>query len=244
MVKVGPRSNSQVNIGQQNNEAEVKPQVDQTEQARGVKPTMRGGYSSVSSTEATVLGGTTQHPMHIKVQEAWELLNMPGVTPRGEFSIPGGYGEGNVRTDRFPWGDPHARTMHDTFMFLVDCKGMDPGFVSKGIATATLVIAPKDFVKKPGSDEKNEVEIPLTFATIPAHQTHTRNGPGPSVPEKQYLAVGVETEDLLALAGDSGGLSFYIKLETIDGKNLPINRNGNAFENFEVNTAELKPARN
>lgn len=190
------------------------------------------------------LGGA-QHPMTSRRLNPWEAVSAGWLASewKGDFHL-AGFGAGNIRTGRQagqaydPQGQAHAI---DRFVFLVDCNLVEKSTMEKGISSATLVVGPKGFGHETGSNLGEAVELPLTLATEDGHMSYDRSSGTHWVDEKKYLAAAVDTTGLRELAAQSGGLSFYVRLETPDGKTLYINRDGQAFNNFEVGSKDLKP---
>lgn len=192
----------------------------------------------------SLLGGT-QHPMTGRRLNGWEAMSAGWIASnwKGDFNI-GGFGAGNVRTGRQTGQEfdaaGQARQV-DKFIFLVDCNLVDRSKLEGNITSATLVVGPRGFGKEQGSQLGENVEVPLTVATQEGYMTYDRASGSHWVDEKKYLAAAVDTKDLRDLAGQSGGLSFYVRLETNDGRTLYVNKNGQAFNNFDVSSKETKP---
>jgi hypothetical protein len=192
-----------------------------------------GGIAPRGIDDVFKLAGGRQHDVKVRHQEYWDVVNMGAGTWRGDFNIPG-VGAGNVRTDRQAWNQT------DRTNLLVDCDLVDAHFLEHDLGGATLVIGPRGFNPEAGSTLGENVTVPLHIATQPGYQTYNRGGGSSSVPEKKFLAVSMDTEDLRKLAGQSGGLSFYVKLETNDGRNFWINKDGRPFNNFDIDAADIK----
>ena len=192
-----------------------------------------GGFAPRGIDDVFKLAGGKQHEVKVRHQEFWDVVNMGAGTWRGDFHVPG-VGAGNVRTDRQSWNQT------DRTNLLVDCDLMDAHFLEHDLGAATLVIGPRGFDPESGSSVGENVTVPLHIATQPGYQSYSRGGGSSWVPEKKYLAVSMDTGDLRNLAGQSGGLSFFIKLETNDGRNFWINKDGKAFNNFDIDGADVK----
>jgi len=180
------------------------------------------------------LGGP-QHPMTVHHQGWGEVMSLPWHAHdwAGDFSIPG-LGAGNVRT-----GGLHNWERPDDPMagvILFDCNLIDLTRFERDVTSATLVMGPIGFAPENGAQDGEAVEVPLTLATRPAHQTWTRGGTN-FVPEQKFLAAAIDIDDMKALAADKG-LAFYVRLETPDGTKY-INRDGVPGRNFEISNDQL-----
>ncbi|MFH1807698.1 MAG: hypothetical protein ABIJ09_03055 [Pseudomonadota bacterium] len=252
--KVGQRSGVQIsNIGDVSKEKEAKrfdannDGVLQAEEAARLYSEKTLGDRPANLDDALKVVGGRQHEVKTFHQEYPFLMTVGAYGWKGDFNVPG-LGAGNVRTGRTKStysnydsasGGSRQREV-DSYKFLFDCDLMDKGFLEKNLQSATLVIGPKGFQPEAGSDLGEAVAIPLDVATQDGYQSYSRGGGSSHVPEKKYLAASVDTGDLRALAGDSGGLSFYLRLETDQGTRY-VNKDGKAFNNFEIDGSELRP---
>jgi hypothetical protein len=147
---------------------------------------------------------------------------------KGDFNVPG-RGAGNVRIG----------VQGSLINVLVDCDLFDWAFVDKGLADVTMVIGPKGAV-----DPADWHEVPLMVAIEGAHPENSLYGryvfSSPYLPARKYLAVSIDAD---ALKDMSRGhpLSFYIRAQTKDGQTLWITKDGQPFQNFEIEPGELKP---
>ncbi len=198
--------------------------------------------------------GMPQHELAVEHLDGYEVLSSQWFAHewKGDFNIPGlssdpGYAPaGNVRTGRQigPQYEPSTNEWKDVdqVVFLLDLNLTKLADFDQRIKGATLVVGPMGFPKEEGAKTAEKVEIPLTLTSQEAYQSHTRFGPGEWVPDKKLIAAQVDAVGLDKLAGGSGGLSFYVRLETIEGKTLYINRDGKPFSDFQISTDELAPA--
>jgi len=250
--KVGQRSSVSISdIKDKTKEAELKrfdsnnDGVLDAQEAARFYATKTLGDRPQNLDDALKLVGGRQHDVKTFHQEYWGTM-ISGVPQwKGDFNIPG-LGAGNIRTGRSSnqywgedYGDPRNARQVDAYKFLVDCDLMDKGFVEKGINSATLVIGPRGFGKETGSELGEAVTVPLDITTQDGYMSYGRGGGGTFVPERKYLAAAVDVGDLKKLAGDSGGLSFFVRLETDDGTKY-VNKDGKPFNNFDVDAAELQ----
>jgi len=193
----------------------------------------KSGYQPSSIDQVLKLAGGKQHELKTMHQEEGNVIWGSVANWKGDFNI-AGVGAGNVRAERRPW-----ETVDNTAL-LVDCNLMEMSFVEK-IESATLMIGPRGMASEPGSTLPETVAVPLNIATLPGYETWNRGGGHYWVPERKYLAAGLDTADLRNLAGDSGGLSFYIVLRTNDGATHFVNKDGKPYNNFDFDAAELAP---
>ncbi len=193
-----------------------------------------GGKAPTSTDAVYKLAGGRDHKINQFARDYYQTLYTYAPDAKGNFNIPG-FGAGNIRTGR-----QLAENNTEAYNFLIDCDLMDRNFLDNNLESATIVIGPKNFVKENGSQIDEMVTIPLNVATADGYQSFNRGGPGAWVPEKKFLAASVDVKSLRSLAGKSGGLSFYVRLQTNDGKTLWINKDGKAFNNFEIDAKELK----
>jgi len=193
-----------------------------------------GGKVPATDDDVYNLAGGRQHKITQFSTDYYATLYTYAPDFKANFSIPG-YGAGNVHTGR-----QLGANNTDAFNFLVDCDLMDRNLIDNGLASATIVIGPKGFSPEKGSKIDEMATIPLNVASADGYQTFDRGGGSHWVPEKKYLAASVDVNDLRSLAGKSGGLSYYVRLQTTDGKTLWINPNGKAYNNFEIDASELK----
>lgn len=180
------------------------------------------------------LGGP-QHKMTVHHQGFGEVMSLPWHAHdwAGDFSIPG-LGAGNVRTGGLHnWERPNDPLAG---VILFDCNLIDLNRLEKEVISATIVMGPEGFSPESGSDMAEAVEIPLTLATQPAHQTWNRGGTS-KVPEQKFLAAAIDIDDMKALGGGKG-VSFYVRLETTEGTKY-INKDGVPGRNFEISSDAL-----
>jgi len=150
---------------------------------------------------------------------------------KGDFSIPG-KGAGNVGTGRdFSNG-------RDALNVLVNCDLMDKNFLDNNLASATMVIGPKG-----AKDQSAFVEVPMGVATAPGYTSWSRGGSSYTVPDKKFLSASIDTASLAGL-NNGKDLEFYMRLQTKDGQTLWINKDGQAFRNFQISADEIKPRGN
>jgi hypothetical protein len=193
-----------------------------------------GGKTPASSDDIYGLVGGRDHKITQFDRDYYSTLYTYAPDFKGNFNIPG-FGAGNVHTGR-QLGPNNT----EAFNFLVDCDLMDRNLVDNKLESATIVIGPKGFKPETGSKLDEMVTIPLSSASADGYSTFDRGGGSHWVPEKKYLAASVDVKSLKNLAGKSGGLSYYVRLQTTDGQTLWINRDGKAFNNFEIDASELK----
>lgn len=206
--------------------------IDAAEASRFVGS--KTGFAARNVDDAFNLLGGRQHNIRARHQEEWDVLHMYAGNWKGDFNVPG-LGAGNVRTDKAkPYNAPEC------FNVLVDCNLMSRNFLEDNVVSATLVVAPRGFINEPGSDLAEAVAIPLDVATRGSYTSFNRGGGGTSVPEQKYLAASLDPKGLKELAGNSGGISFYIQLETKDGQKHYINKDGKSGSNFEVDQSEFQ----
>lgn len=194
----------------------------------------KSGYEPSSIDQVLKVAGGKQHELKTMHQEEGNVIWGSVANWKGNFNIPD-VGAGNVRAERRPW-----ETVDNTAL-LVDCNLIDLSFVEK-IESATLMIGPRGMPSESGSTLAEAVAVPLNIATSPGHQEWNRGGGNYWVPDRKYLAAALDTGDLRQLAGDSGGLSFYIVLRTDDGATHYVNKDGKPYNNFDIDAAELKPS--
>jgi hypothetical protein len=175
------------------------------------------------------LAGGRQHDIKTYHNEYYNVLSTYAPNWKGDFHIPG-YGAGNVRI---------GPSYGDRMNVLVDCDLMNRDFLEKGITSASLVIGPKGFDKEQGSNVGEAVHVPLNIATRESYQSFSRGGGSHTVPEKKFLAATMDMQGMRDLANGKD-LNFYIRLETNDGKTLYVNKDGQAFKNFEIKNNEIK----
>lgn len=244
-----PAGMSIANVGDVAKEKELKRYDANDDNVLGVDEAARyyadqtGGYRPSSFDEVFKLVGGRQHEMRAVHQEPY-MLGWFASDWKGDFNVPE-LGAGNIRTGRnkqqthsSTTGGPEHRV--DAYNIVVDCNLMDRKLLEEHLASATLVIGPRGFNQEDGSGLGEAVVVPLDLSTQDGYQTYSRGGGSSYVPDKKHLGVSLSTEDLRALAGESGGLSFYIKLETDQGTRY-LNRDGRAFSNFDIDAAELRP---
>jgi len=194
----------------------------------------KGGYEPRSMDQVLKLAGGKQHELKTMHQEEGNVIWGSVANWKGDFNIPD-VGAGNVRAERRSW------EKHDNTALLIDCNLIDMAFIDK-LDSATLMIGPRGMASESGSTLPEAVAVPLNIATAPGHQEWNRGGGHYWVPDKKYLAVNMDTEDMRKLAGDSGGLSFYIVLRTNDGATHYVNKDGKPYNNFDFDASELKPS--
>ncbi len=204
--------------------------------------------------------GKPQHELKAEHLNGWEILqsNWMAGTFKGDFRIASfdlrqGYAPaGNVRVGREigpQWDNQGQQHDVDQLVVLVDFNFIDKNDFDARIKNATLVVGPKGFAKEPGGMAGEAVEVQLTALSEPETWTVpvTRYGPAGAPirnPEKKLLAAQLDVADLRKLMGDAGGISFYARVETVDGKTHFINPEGHAYRNFEVTPEELAPQGN
>jgi hypothetical protein len=120
------------------------------------------------------------------------------------------------------------------FNFLIDCRKIDVQGLRR-VKNATLVIIPDQLQ----AGQVEPVEIPMA---VTADSYITYNGPLDPGHQKESKSIGalVSVEDLRAFAGGSGSLAFYVTLEMQDGSVRWVNKNSEAYNNFEINVPALK----
>jgi hypothetical protein len=195
-----------------------------------------GGKSLTSLEDVYKLAGGKQRDTKV-VDRQFPLTWAPDW--RGDFNVPG-VGAGNVRTNRMVDLPKPGNKVAESFNFVVDCNLMNRNFLENDIKSAHIVIAQKDFSPEKGSDIAEQITIPLNVATQDGYVSYDRGGGRHQVPEQKMLTASAELESLRKLAGKSGGLSFYVRIETNDGRTLWINRDGKPAKNFEITENELK----
>jgi hypothetical protein len=251
--KVGQRTGVSIaNIGDVSKEGEVRrfdsngDGILQADEAARLYAEKTLGNRPDNFDQVLKLVGGEQHKVKTYHQEYPMVMTMGAYTWKGDFNVPE-LGAGNIRTGRAKsayynydssGGAPRQREV-DSYKFLVDCDLMDKSFLEKNLQSATLVIGPRGFNPESGSSLGESVSVPLDIATQDGYQSYSRGGGSSWVPERKYLAASVDTEDLRKLAGDSGGLSFYLRLETDKGTRY-VNKDGKAFNNFDVDASELR----
>lgn len=231
------------NVKKQASEAELKRfdvnhdnVLDATE-AANYYADKKMGKKPASSEAVYRLAGGRDHKITQYNRDYYQTLYTYAPEAKGNFNIPG-FGAGNIRTGRqLEGGTKNA----ESFNFLVDCDLMDRNFIENNLESATIVVGPLGFKPEAGSDLDEMVTIPLNVATADGYQTFDRAGGARWVPEKKFLAASVDVKSLRSLAGKNNGLSFYVRLQTHDGKTLWINRDGRAYNNFEIDAKELAP---
>ena len=159
-------------------------------------------------------------------QESYQVLNNYTPNWKGDFNVPG-YGAGNIETGR------DFKNGHDAVDVLVNCNLMDKNFLDNNVASATLVVFPKD-------NDSLQAEIPMQVATQPGYTSYSRGGGSYSVPDKKFLGASVDTGSLRDFGGNKD-LAFYVRINTKDGKTLWINKDGKAYNNFQLPKDDLKP---
>lgn len=202
-----------------------------------------GGTRPRNFDEVFNVSGGRQHEVRSVHQEPY-ALGWSAHEWKGDFNVPG-LGAGNIRTGRnknMAHYSPTTgeRSSVDAYSFLIDCNLMNMSTLENDLKSATLVIGPRGFDKEAGSDLGEAVAVPLDLATRDGYTSYNRGGGSSSVPEQKFLGASVSSKDLRKLAGDSGGLSFYIRLETENGTRY-VNKDGQAYKNFDVDSAELRP---
>jgi hypothetical protein len=229
------------NLKKQSKEVELKKfdknndnLLDKAEQDAYYAANTKTGKAPSSPTQVYTKAGGREQKVTSFARDYYQTLYTYAPDSKGNFNIPG-FGAGNIRTGR-----QLAEKNTDAYNFLVDCDLMDKGFIEGGVESATIVIGPKGFKPDAGSNLDEMVTIPLNTATADGYQSYNRGGGSTWVPEKKFLAASVDVADLRKLAGTSGGLSFYVRVDTNDGKTLWMNRDGKAYQNFEIDAAELK----
>lgn len=229
------------NVKNQAKEAELKKYdtnkdnlLDTAEQTRYYADKTVGGKTPSSPSQVYTKAGGREHKITQFARDYYQTLYTYAPDAKGNFSVPG-FGAGNVRTGR-----QLAEKKNEAFNFLIDCDLMDKGFVENGIESATIVIGPKGFKPDAGSSIDEMTTIPLNTATADGYSTTDRGGGTHFVPDKKFLAASVDVKSLRSLAGSSGGLSFYVRLQTNDGKTLWMNKDGKPYSNFEIDANELK----
>lgn len=196
------------------------------------------GAQPLSIGDAYKAAGGRQHTMKLLRADYWSTVSGGWANqPKGDFHIDG-VGAGNIKTGR-------AQSGVDGLTFSVNCDMIDKKFVEEKIASANIMIGPKGFKPEQGSTLGEQVAIPLNIATRDGYTTTTYNRGGGggtvTVPDAKFLGAQVDVASLKKLAANSGGLEFYVRLDTVDGKTLYINKEGIGGKNFEIDAAELKP---
>lgn len=198
--------------------------------------------------------GKPQHQLKAEFLDGWEAMQSQWLAGswKGDFHVAelrdGDYTPaGNVRIGREigaqwnPAGGPGP--VQDQTVFLVDFNLIRIADFDQRVKSATLVIGPKDFPKEHKKARYGEaVEVPMTLLSQPSEPIPGRYGPQGMSQERKLIAAQLDTADLRKLAADTGGLSFYIRLETKDGNTVAINKDGKAFRNFDIGVDELRPA--
>ena len=159
-------------------------------------------------------------------QESYQILNNYTPNWKGDFNVPG-YGAGNIETGR------DFKNGHDAVDVLVNCNLMDKNFLDNNIASATMVVFPKD-------NDSLQAEIPLQVATQPGYTSYNRGGGSVSQPDKKFLGASIDTASLREFGGNQD-LAFYVRINTKDGQTLWINKDGKSYNNFPLPTDDLKP---
>lgn len=237
--KVGHNKSMAIaNVADKSKEAELKRHdvnndgILNMEEASRYYASKTGGQAPRTIDDVFKLAGGRQHDIDKFHQDHYSTLYTHAPNWKGDFNVPG-MGAGNVRTGRTSWGN------QDRLQVLVDCDLMNRDFLEKNLSSATLMIGPKGFKPEQGSDLGEAVAVPMDIATRKGYQSWNRGGGSTFVPEKKHLAVSLETADLRKLAG-GGELSFYVRLETNDGKTHFINKDGQAFNNFGISAGDIK----
>jgi hypothetical protein len=188
--------------------------------------------------------GAPEHVVAAEYLPGWKALQTQWLASswKGDFHVPGwGSGDyvpaGNVRTGRQVAGADGP----DLFVFLVECNLVNRPDFDRGLSGATLVLGPTGFPKeRPNAPYGEAVEVPLELYSMDGYIIYSRFGPAGWSPEKKLLVAEAETQSLRAIA-KAGGLSFYVRLATSDGRTLFVNRDGVPLRNFEASAAELTP---
>jgi hypothetical protein len=197
--------------------------------------------------------GTPQHNLVAEHLNGWEVLQSQGLASswKGDFHVDALAGAnnyvpaGNVRVGREigPQWDTTTNQPRDVdqLVFLVDFNLIALNDFDGRVKSATLVVGPTGFGKEHDAARTGEAsEVPLTMLSETSSPIFGRFGPTGWSPEKKLLAAQVDTADLRELAGAAGGVSFYIRLETTDGQKVFINKDGKAFNNFDVSADDLR----
>lgn len=209
--------------------------------------------------DLSVFLGKPQHDLATEHLNGWEILQSRWLasTFKGDFRLQGfaqdpAYAPaGNVRIGREigPQWDERGQRDVDQVVFLVDFNLINRDDFDGRVTSATIVVGPRGFAPEEGARHGEAAEVQLTALSEDGYMTYPMSRFGPSgppqwVPEKKLLAAQVDTGDLRKLMGDSGGLSFYVRLETNDNKTFYINPEGQAFRNFEISSDEVAPQGN
>src|SRR5262249_11046877 len=158
---------------------------------------------------------------------------------KGDFHVQG-LGAGNARVGRmnvaladgFSSNPDYRSTPQMGFLF--DCNLVDKSRL-EGLSSAALVIGPRGFPLDQSAGPPNtptQVELPLELVTQDAFMSYDRVGGPHQIPEHKYLGIAADAADLVKLAGNSGGLSYYARLTFNDGSTVWINKDGKAAQNF------------
>jgi hypothetical protein len=211
--------------------------IDATEGAR-LYNYSKPGERPESMDDVFALVGGRQHNVKNYYQNS---DNMWANGFKGNFEIPG-LGAGNIQASRrnevFQYNGPDNVVEADAYSIVVDCDLIDKSFLENNLKNATLIIGPRGFTPDDGSEFGEAVAVPLDIATRDGYSVYNRGGGSNWVPDKKVLGAKIDVPGLRELMGDSGGLSFYIKLESDKGTHF-INRDGKAFSNFDIDASEI-----
>lgn len=197
--------------------------------------------------------GVQEHVLRTEHLAGWEALQSQWLATdwKGDFHVVGFTPDpsyrpaGNVRTGRHigtEWTPENVEREVDRIVFLVDFDLISKQDFDNRVRSAVLVIGPTEFPREyEGAPYGERVEVPLTLYSQDAYQTFNRFGPSGWVPEEKLMVAHVDTADLRKLAGESGGLSFYFRIETNDRRALYINKDGRIYSNFTLSPGELAP---
>ncbi len=197
--------------------------------------------------------GRPQHELAVEHLNGWEVLQSQWLASswKGDFRIPGFSNDanyapaGNVRVGREigpQWNENNEVRDVDQTVFLLDFNLIKLEDFDQRVKNAVLVVGPEGFPREHAQARYGEaVEIPLTLLSQEGYQSFSRFGPAGWVPDKKLLAAQVDTADLRKLMGAAPGLSFFVRLETNDGRTLFVNKDGKPFNDFSLSAAELQP---
>lgn len=168
-----------------------------------------------------------------------------GMYHKGDFNVPELGGRfGNVATQhRMRYISPEGNTgpveQVSVIRFGINCDGFPLSFFNQDVESAALILGPEGFPRLDDSVVAEAVDIPLDFTyEAETWRQQPRSGGWYSLPETKFMVAEVAREDLAKIAGDSGGVEFFVQIKLKDGRTVYINKDGQPGSNFALNADE------
>lgn len=206
------------------------------EQAIRIYTTISGGTRPRNITDLYEKFGGARFPVQVlpSPESRYSLGIDGGMHSKGEFDIPGlGSGHCFTRQQR-NYVDPE-KPFRMLIAFRLDDVPVKT--LQEGVVSAAIHMAPKNFPHIPGENVPGVACIPLDILLEPERRYDHGTGGG-FEREVKALICAVDCNDLIAIAGDSGGVSFYATLMFENDTTIFINRDGIPGNNFLIRSDE------